>query len=516
MGNIAIYMRLSSEDAHFGESYSIGNQRELLYDFIRSHHEFDGQSILEFCDDGYSGTNFDRPGIKKLLALAGSTIDCILVKDFSRFGRNLIDVGDYLDQIFPFLGVRFIAVNEGYDSAKSLGSAVSLGVSLRAMVYEMYSRDISEKIRCVQQAKMRKGEYLCSIAFYGYQKSETEKNKLVIDKDAAKVVRRIFGLAAEGKGLSEIAATLNHDGVLSPLMYRRANHTDGTRGWTAADGISYWTRENVKRIVSDERYTGSLISRKRRNVDVSTKRTEAVPKNEWIVAKDSHEAIVSKELFGQAQNILRHTNWKKPAGKPRQKFRGILRCACCGRVLSPRECKNPYFYCLYQKSRPDSPCAKVHLNKQDLEIKLLEAVRMQMQCLQQVLNEQQEQENQKVCNFQDTVRECQAEIDRCKVTQTMIFEDYAEGRMNKQEYLARKREIAIQQQEAEKRYAELSEQMVVKMEQEQKENKCTISDLEKYALAEEVTREMLEEFVQVIRVSGKDELEIIWKENIKK
>lgn len=180
MGSIALYMRLSSEDAHFGESFSIGNKRNLLYDFICNHREFDGRSVLEFCDDGYLGTNFERPGIKKLLALARSTVDCILVKDFSRFGCNLIDVGDYLDQIFSFLGVRFIAVNEGYDSAKSLGSDLSLDISLKAMVYGTYSRDISEKIRCVQQAEMRKGEYLCGIAFYEYQKSETEKTNWLL------------------------------------------------------------------------------------------------------------------------------------------------------------------------------------------------------------------------------------------------------------------------------------------------------------------------------------------------
>lgn len=513
MGSIALYMRFSGEDAHSGESFSIGNQRDLLYDFIRNHREFDGRSVLEFCDDGYSGTNFDRPGIKKLLALAGSTVDCILVKDFSRFGRNLIEVGDYLDQIFPFLGVRFIAVNEGYDSAKSLGSAVSLDVSLKAMVYEMYSRDISEKIRCVQQAKMRKGEYLCAIAFYGYQKSATEKNKLVIDENAAKVVRRIFGLAAEGKKILEIAATLNKDGVLSPLMYRKANHTDGMRGWTAASDISYWTRDNVKRIVSDERYTGCLIFRKRRKVDVSTTRTESVPKDEWIVVKDSHEAIVSKELFGQAQNILRHIDLKKPIRKPQHKFRGILKCACCNRVLTLKKCKNPYFYCPYRESRPDSPCAKVYLDKQDLERRFLEAVQEQMQFLHR---ENQGQETKGGCNLQETIQECQVEISRCKVAQTTIFEDYAEGRINKQEYLGRKREIVIQQQETEKQYAELSEQMAVKVEQEQKESKCTTSDLEKYALAEEVTREMLEEFVQVIKVSGKDKIKIIWKEKIKK
>ena len=298
-------------------------------------------------------------------------------------------------------------MNEGYDSAKSLGSAVSLDVSLKAMVYEMYSRDISEKIRCVQQAKMRKGEYLCGIAFYGYQKSAIEKNKLVIDECAAKVVRRIFGLAAEGNALSEIAAILNDDGVLTPLMYRKANHTDRTRGWTAADGISYWTRENVKRIVSDERYTGCLIFRKRRKADVSTNRTEPVPKEEWIVAKDSHEAIISNELFEQAQNILRHVEWKKPKGKPHRKFRGILKCASCKRVLVQVECKKPYFYCQYRKSRPDSPCAAIHLEKRDLERKLLEAVQTQVQFLYQSLNGKEEQEKQKICRLQEAVREAQ-------------------------------------------------------------------------------------------------------------
>ena len=137
MKTIALYMRLSNEDAHEGESYSIGNQRALLMDYVKSHEEFENWSVLEFYDDGYSGVSFERPGIQKLLALAGNTVNCIIVKDFSRFGRNLVEVGDYLDQIFPFLGVRFIAVNEGYDSGQGLGSSVGLDVSLKALVYEM-------------------------------------------------------------------------------------------------------------------------------------------------------------------------------------------------------------------------------------------------------------------------------------------------------------------------------------------------------------------------------------------
>lgn len=280
-GAVALYMRLSAEDANIGESVSIANQRDLLYAFVRSRREFDGCPVLEFCDDGYSGVNFNRPSVQKLLSLAGKTVSCIIVKDFSRFGRNLIEVGDYLDQIFPFLGVRFIAVNEGYDSGEGHGSSVSLDVSLKAMVYEMYSYDISEKIRCVQQAKMCKGEYLCAIAFYGYQRSKLKKNHLEIDTNAAEVVRRIFNMAVNGMVPSKIASELNREGILSPLMYRKKNHTDGIRGWKTAGERTYWTRENVRRIICDERYTGCLIGRKQTVVDISTKRTEPVPREDW-------------------------------------------------------------------------------------------------------------------------------------------------------------------------------------------------------------------------------------------
>ena len=214
-GTIALYMRISSEDANEGESFSIGHQRDLLYHFVKSRREFDGCTVMEFLDDGYTGTNFDRPGVQKMLSMAGNPIQCIIVKDFSRFGRNLIDVGDYLDQIFPFLGVRFIAVNENYDSKNSIGSSVSLDVSLKAMVYEMYSRDISEKIRCMQQAKMKKGEYLCAIAFYGYKRSQTRKNSLEIDGQAAGIVRRIFQMAVDGMEPTQIALRLNTEGIRS-------------------------------------------------------------------------------------------------------------------------------------------------------------------------------------------------------------------------------------------------------------------------------------------------------------
>lgn len=504
MGIIALYMRLSSEDANEGESCSITNQRDLLYDYVRSRREFDSSHVMEFCDDGYSGTNFDRPAVKELLSLAGSTVKCIIVKDFSRFGRNLVEVGDYLDQIFPFLGVRFIAVNEGYDSGQGIGSTVSLDVSLKAMVYEMYSRDISEKIRCVQQAKMRKGEYLCAIAFYGYKRSETVKNKLEVDEPAARVVRRIFNMAAGGLSPTEIAAALNHEGIPSPLMYRKANNTHGLRGWTAVNDTNYWTRENVKRIVTDERYTGCLISRKRTKVDVSTKRTQALPQRDWIVAKDTHEAIVSKENFGKAQEVIRSVSPNKPSRKPYQKFRGLVKCACCGRALTRIYCKKPYYSCPTRKAVPESSCAGIHLDEQDLEKTLLTAIRAQVQLM--VQSADPKQKGPTAVPLQESIRECQALLSRYKAIQTAAFEDYAEGRIDKQEYLSRKQEVNRGQEETDKQLALLLEQSAMA----QGKAACPVSDLGRYAFVEELKREMLEELVREVRVSGADRMEIVW------
>ena len=505
METLALYMRISSEDSNADiESCSIGNQRDLLYNFLSNQREFDGWNVLEFCDDGYSGTSFDRPGIQKLLSLAGNTVKCIIVKDFSRFGRNLIEVGDYLDQIFPFLGVRFIAVNEGYDSTQSLGSSVSLDVSLKALVYEMYSRDISEKIRCVKQAKLRRGEYLGNIAFYGYRLSPTEKNKLVIDGPAAEVVRRIFSRAAEGISMTDIAVELNRDGVLSPFMYRKANNMEVRCAWKVANDNNCWTRENVKRIISDERYTGCLISNTRVRVDVTTKKTQPVPKENWIVVENTHEAIVSKEIFEQAQMVMRHCKCRKKPGKPAHMFHGLVKCAHCGRTLTRGVCKHhSYFYCIIRRSMPDFPCADVQLEELDLEKALLSAIRTQVQLM--LHSASTDREILIADSLKEDLRECQEAISRNKVAQIAVFEDYAEGRISKQEYLSRKKDAARQQEEAAAQYAELTDRMAAL-----RSETSIASDLGRYAFVEELTREMLEVLVREIRVSGKDGMEIVW------
>ena len=259
MNTLALYTRASNEDENLGESATIQNQRDLLYHYIRSKQEFKDWNVLEFQDDGWSGTTFDRPGIGKLLELAGKEVQCIIVKDFSRFGRNLIEVGNYLDQIFPFLGVRFIAVNEGYDSNDNAGRTIGLDVSLKAMVYEMYSRDLSKKISSVKEEQMKSGHYAGSFAFYGYQKSKDSKSGLEIDPEAAGIVKRIFSLAASRVETLQIAVLLNKEGILPPLSYRKQKKMDEHFQCPTATEHNIWTQARIAAIIRDERYTLSLI-----------------------------------------------------------------------------------------------------------------------------------------------------------------------------------------------------------------------------------------------------------------
>ena len=496
METVALYMRLSSEDDRAGESVSIANQRELLYDFVRSRREFDHCTILEFCDDGYSGMNFCRPNMQKLLALAGKTVSCIIVKDFSRFWRNLIEVGDYLDQIFPSLGVRFIAVNEGYDSLKERGSSIGLEVSLKAMVYEMYSRDISEKIRSVQRAKMQRGEYLCAIAFYGYKRSETQKNHLEIDENAANVVRRIFSMAADGTRPSQIATILNHEKIPSPLMYRRANDTDKMRGWKTAGDTTYWTRENVRRMICDIRYTGCLAGGRRTVADLPTGRTQLVPKEKWIMAEDTQEAIVSKEIYMQAQAVIRSAAQKKNSAKPKQKFRGLIKCAYCGRALVRMVCKQTYYACPTARTVPDQLCKNIYLEEARLEQVLLSIIHIQRK-----LFSVSHTGKDKISDLQKKRTVCQKAVNRYKTLQILAFEQYAERQINMQEYLVRKQEAAMQQTAA----AEQLKEWNKKCEELQKEQNNT-EKIEKKGL----TREILIKTMKKIHVMEQGALEIQW------
>lgn len=508
---MALYIRLSSEDENEGESNSIKNQRDLLHGYLANHAEFTQYEVIEFCDDGFSGTNFDRPAIKKLLDMVKrKEIHCILVKDFSRFGRNFLEVCDYLDQIFPFLNVRFIAVNENYDSSKSNGRSIGMDVAFKTLIYELYSRDISEKIRSVQQAKLKKGEYLNAIAFYGYAKSKEKKNSLVVDVQAVVVIKRIFQMAYEGVSLTDIAITLNKEKIPSPLMYRRENHTDKDRGWRVAGEETVWTSMAVKRILSDERYTGKLVSRKRTKVDISSRKTVALPKSEWIVVPDTHEAIVSEEIFQKVQSNFKPRNITGCTNQPKHIFYGKLKCGFCNHSLQRKLIrKEPFYSCEEGKFVQNDQCNSVKLSEQALKEILLSAINAQIQLILNVTSSKEWKEKEdEVVKLQKQIKEQRALMEKWKLAKILAYEEFCDGKISKDEYLRRKEEYSDSITSAEAMILQWEKEIDLENLQISQNNE--LKSCQRFASATELTREMLEEFIQVIRVFDKGPIEIAW------
>ena len=252
---VAMYLRLSSEDGDLkdtgkAESESISNQRGLLQSFISSRPEFSGWEISEFCDDGWSGKNFERPDFLRMMEqVKQGQIHCIVVKDLSRFGRDYLVVGNYISRVFPFLGVRFIAVNDGFDSSRPQ-DIDSLDTSFKTLIYDLYSRELSGKVKNAKRMRAEKGLFLSPFAPYGYVKDPEDKNRLLIDKEAAYIVRQIFALTIDGVRPTEIAAMLNREGVPTPMLYKRAAGCSRDR-WPSIHEENFWTQGNIFKILRD-------------------------------------------------------------------------------------------------------------------------------------------------------------------------------------------------------------------------------------------------------------------------
>ena len=324
---IAMYMRLSVADADFeeDESNSIKAQRDLMYQYISEKEEFKDYEIEEFCDDGYSGTNFDRPGVRRMLELAESgIINVIIVKDFSRFGRNSIDVGHYIEEIFPYTGLRFIAINDRYDSNNYVGDTGGFEISIKNLISQIYAQDASKKIRTSFQSKARNGEYIGFQKIYGYIINENKK--LIVDREPAEVVKKIFEMRSQGKTYDAIAKYLNDEKILVPRLYFKYKKVinDGT-----IPEMNMWTRTILHKMLNNEQYTGKLIFGRYKVDKIRGKTATRVPRDKWIIAENAHEPIVSEEMFNMTKSTKRES--RKGVKLGQTLFGGKVVCGCCGR-----------------------------------------------------------------------------------------------------------------------------------------------------------------------------------------
>ncbi|MCD7782946.1 MAG: recombinase family protein [Firmicutes bacterium] len=327
----AVYLRLSKDDGDKQESDSIVNQRRLIEDFVSGKSEF--CVVEEYVDDGWSGSNFDRPAFRQMYDdIECGAVNCVIVKDLSRFGRNYIEVGRYLERIFPLMGVRMIAVNDCYDSLCRRSESDALILPMKNLINDIYCRDISVKIKTQLEAKRRRGECVANFTPYGYCRDKRDRGRLVPDETTAPHVRQIFLWKLEGYSYKSIADKLNSQGVLSPYEQRTSNG-EKISGYFKRGDKAMWSKGIVYRILHNECYIGTLVQGKWKKLDYRSRENVYLPPDEWTRTEGTHEAIVDAEVFFTVRELMKRDTRLAEGRERAELFSGFLFCGECGRQL---------------------------------------------------------------------------------------------------------------------------------------------------------------------------------------
>ena len=436
--NVAIYIRLSREDGDKEESDSVGNQRKLLTEYVAKKDDFILYDV--YVDDGYSGTNFNRPSFQRMIAdIEDGKVNCVVVKDLSRFGRDYIDTGRYLERYFPELGVRFISVTDSIDSMKQ---AYAMLLPIKNIFNEQYARDISKKIQATVKSKQKAGEFIGAFTSYGYKKSPVDKNKLVIDDYAADVVRRIFSLYIQGYGKQRIAKLLNAEGILCPAEYKKVNG-ENYKNCNRLESTTYWSYSTINSILHREMYVGNMVQGTKHQRMRS--KQKKMPKEEWIIVENTHEPIIDKATWEKAQSLLQKRTRELDLETNKNIFAGFVKCGDCGRAMTKNMwrradgSKTYSLYCGTYKRNGKQYCTPHTLPMavlEDIVLGDLKAIVDSVDNLKELVQSQSFTAS-KVKRIADTeLSKIKAELERVKRLKKSIYEDYREELISKEEFLS--------------------------------------------------------------------------------
>ena len=439
----AIYIRLSKDDGDKAESNSVSNQRDLILSYLKSKPEIEVCS--ERIDDGYSGVSFDRPGIKELLSdIKAGTIDCVVVKDLSRFGRNYIETGRYIEQVFPFLGVRFIAINDGFDSGTIQSQSDGIIIPFKNLINDAYSRDISMKVRSQIKVRHIRGEYIGSFPVYGYVRSKENKHKLEIDEFAAMTVRDIFKWKTEGYSNQRIAQLLNAAGILSPLEYKRM------LGWAFSTSfklkpMAKWSAQSVGRILENEIYTGTMVQGKESAPNYKVKKKFKKPKSEWAIVENTHEPIITKEDFNLVSRIISADTRTAPMQQELYPFAGILKCSECHKSMIRRPVKSNgktyiYYTCRTNKEDKEKCKNSNRISEHQLLACVKEVMKVHIGAISKtddILSyiETLPREQLQIKKYNQRIQKKREEYDYYQNLIMGLYEDFKKDILNKENYL---------------------------------------------------------------------------------
>ena len=507
-----IYARLSSEDK---EEDTLENQIYLL----KSHVEGQTDMLLAdtYVDNGFSGTNFQRPQFIRMMEdVKNGSINCIVVKDLSRLGRDYIETGNYIENVFPFLNVRFVSVTDGFDTVNGDG-AEAMVVSFKNLVNDVYAKDISRKIISAFRTKQRNGEYIGLVAPYGYLKSKENKNKFVIDEQTAPVVRMIFKWYADGRGLDYITRTLNEMDIDCPRKYRHRI------GITISDRYkdSRWGRSAVKTILTNRAYIGDMVQGKVRQELCNNVCRQYVDKEEWIIVENTHEAAIERDLFFHVQELIEKKSREQAERREKSGIRGhkeenflkgYLRCGCCGKSFNLSQTMRAgkitrQYYCSgYQTLRSAFCTNKDRINKDMVEQAVYEAVQS---CISQLADKKAWKGRavpEKSLDKEKRIAQIDREICQLSVKMADLYRDTAEGILDDADYILFKTDFTKRKEALE---TEKKQLLVAAKKTKGEPESVSIEDyLRQCRRNKKLTRQMVETFVDGVKIYGRDRIEV--------
>lgn len=516
---VAMYLRLSSEDGDLkdtgkAESESISNQRGLLQNFISGRSEFRGWEISEFCDDGWSGKNFERPDFLRMMEqVKQGQINCIVVKDLSRFGRDYLVVGNYISRVFPFMGVRFIAVNDGFDSSRPQ-DIDSLDTSFKTLIYDLYSRELSGKVKNAKRMRAEKGLFLSPFAPYGYVKDPEDKNRLLVDEEAAQIVRKIFTMTADGVRPTEIAAMFNREGVLTPMLYKREAGCSRDR-WPSIHEENFWTQTMICKILRDERYIGKCVYGKRERDMVGSWHTVKHCKADWIVVDETHEGIVSKELFQKVASLMKEYKEFVPSASERNPLRKKVVCGTCSYAMSLSNTKNAKYHCRTSHLDTEFDCTSEGILQADIHemvVTLIRTYAAYAVSLEHLLLLQKERIQAEKKQARRELAVLQSRKNQLEKSLQDLYEKLIDGTIDKETYLSHKATSQAQMQEL----ADKMERLEKSTQSTTEQGGAFIEKYKEYTELETLTGEIARDVVKrvIVHKDGGIEIELALRDEL--
>lgn len=505
---VGVYLRISISDRENGDcTNSIRVQELELNAYLKKSKDLKNADVKFYIDDGYSGTNFNRPQIQELLQdVKDKKINCVVVKDISRFGRNYIEVGGYLETIFPLLGVRFITVNDGYDS-ESADETSNFLAAFKSIYADYYSKNLSDKVSASYKRLVKDGRFISNYTAYGYIKSDIDKHILVIDEPAAEVVRWIYTEYIDGKSKGQIARDLNEKGIDSPSKHKKRQ---GLNVYDGKEITCLWSRKTITDILENETYIGTYTFGKRKRVKVGARQTKNNPEENHSIYKNAFDSIVTDDVFEKAQSL----KVKRPieGRKAPHMYAGFLKCGVCNHNLNYKKGKvRPYVFCNTRTLTEEIPCKETLLYIENLNEIVLQSLVLQIKAtvkMERLL--QDAPRGTRVEDLQIALRQKNKELERWNKHFKELFKDKLDQKLSVEifedesdRYYVKREELNV---EIERLETEIDVAKVKLEADNQLINRCM-----EFEHLTEITKEVLDLFLDEIVVYNNQSLEIKWK-----